>query len=280
MQSEREENSDSESESEINVKYTTAERQIRPYTASGTIVRYNNKLYVIRNYSYLQYFHEYYLYKLNPSQYEYEFYLDNDKKIFENPSNSTDSSYKTLMYTKVKSEMKILPPDADIEKEFIDCLQVRYNEGTTITATPEEIQAREAYHKTQFQNTILKLFTKIAQSIYESAKKGYIGAEITTSCSENELTNFKKYPVFYSMPNSDGNTRSTYSEYFYYIVASCYPEFKTLDSTFSEQDRLGILLVTQLKAVYTSLDIQYSLTKSLFPILHIVFPISKQTTLA
>ncbi len=248
------------------------------YARPSTIIRYNNKLYITRRHYSITYFHEYYLYKLQPSEYSYEFYLDRDKKIFETHRDRLDNSYKSLMYTKVLNEMRVLPVYANIEKEFIDCLQVRYNEGTIITASPQEIQEREAYHRTLFQNTISELFTKISVAVYESAKKGYVGTEITPTCSENELTSYKKYPIFYTIPNGDGTLRPTYSEYFYYIVSSCYPEYGEIDAMFSEQDRLGIILCKKLKNIYSSLEITYTFTKNLLPTLHIVFPISVNST--
>lgn len=238
----------------------------------ANVIRFDNKLYLIRKVYTIVYFHEYYSYKNDNYEFGYEFYIDINKKEFNNLDNAVDDKYKEFMFNKILKEGKAVQEE-EIEKEFMECLWNRYQSCATRIISSDEIQEREVYHATIFKNIIKKYFNCVANNIYVATSKGFTQINIKLMCSENNLTSHGKYPVIYSMPQVDGTFRKTFEEYLYYIVLITHTEFdEKCEIEISDKERIGIILSKKLQSMYPSLIITYIFAKEFLPILQVCIP--------
>ncbi len=259
------------------------------------IVRYDNALYIIRECYTTDYFHEYFLWKLNPDKYVYEFTMDNTYLTCDDKKQG-DTAYQKALYKKIQTEMERIPSSADIQAIFLDCLRQRYIAGTTNTITANEIEEREAIHVSAFKKEVLSLFNTISKEIYKAAKKGHTGLKVDLRLSENTMTNWGKLPIFYTNPNADGKRRTTYKDYLLYIALKAYPMHATADpaaqaTTTTESDMMGedavgrewiaMQLCKELQGVYKCMRFSWETgDKEAFPTLLIQFPFSTQDVLS
>jgi hypothetical protein len=255
------------------------------------IVRYDNALYIIRDCYTTDYFHEYFLWKLNPDKYIYEFMLDNECFTCDDKKQG-DTAYQKALYKKIQTEMERIPPSADIQAIFLDCLRQRYIAGTTNTITAKEIEAREAIHVSAFKKEVLSLFDTISKEIYKAAKKGHTGLKADLRLSENTMTNWGKLPIFYTNPNADGKRRTTYKDYLLYIALKAYPMHAAAAAQVTtEEDVMGeeavgrewivMQLCKELQGVYKGIRFSWETgDKEAFPTLLIQFPFSIQGVLS
>lgn len=230
----------------------------------GSVVRYNNKLYYIFRVSYAETkpaFIEYNVWNITCDAYKKEFYLDIEKGEYEDYQTS-DREFKRGLFKKVFREAVLVKPE-DVEAAYIDCLNALYTQAVTRTLSFEDRNAREALHCVRLKELLKESCLNLAADLYKCAGSGHNCCTITPNCTEDAITSYGKYPVYYNFPCVDGVQRSTFPAYVSYIFFRAFGKAcgqtqgeDELEQT-TDQDRIGSMLVAQIRAIFRGLHLEW-----------------------
>jgi hypothetical protein len=231
----------------------------------GSIVRYQNKIYYVFRVSYAEdrpEFIEYHAWKITRETHKKEFYLDIVKGEYEDYQKS-DQAFRRSQFKKVLREIILVDPEA-AEAAYIDCLNTLYTQALARTLCIEEIVARETVHVNRFKEYLQDVLVDISRDLYTCAAKGHNCYTMRFRCTQDFLTQYGKFPILFGYPNGDGVKRDTFDAYLTYIFFKVFP-WKEDTDTDSDTDRMGALLVSHLKTIYSGLHIEWRTQQQLLP---------------
>jgi hypothetical protein len=255
-----------EQEQELKEKH---EAVIKRLQLNKQVIIYNNRLCITRyNGNSLVWVKDYYLYKINEKYTEDNwFHINLNYKQLINFGDGSDDDYKTTLYYGFLNSVQFIDDTSDenLGKVHLELLKKCLINKALSTISKDDIIARETQHRNKILQKIVEYINKVSNAIYNMVEKGM---EVLHICfneiNEKTITNDGKLPQYTEYPCSDGRIRSTFSEYFYFLLENEYIR-KTDDISY--QEWIGLYLIERCNAIFPHIKFIYKETDTLLPII-------------
>jgi hypothetical protein len=242
--------------------------------AAGSYVRFETRIYHIYIEYSLVYFVEYHIAKVTKvPRLEADFYLSLTNHEYHDFKHD-DLLFRRSMYNRVVKEAKILADNADVEREFQDCLRAIYRLTISRQVSRQEVAERERIHRRRLRSCVEEAIVQTARFVYSLAGTHHEIGTVTMRCPETELTEKGQFAVLYEVPNLDGKQRSSYADYLRYIFAQEFEESE--DAT----EEMGPKLVQIFSNIFPSLRFDWRAhAENILPVIYVTIDVGKSEVL-
>lgn len=247
--------------SKININVSN-EMPLKTYDlADNGIVRFNNRLYRLKvpKYGGDILFCDYHVAKIVPIHLNYDFRVRTEKGIYDDGRHH-DLDFQHTQYDRVLKEGRLVA-EADADKEYMDCLQTIYTQSAMCILSRDEVAARERIHETRLRDFINGEFAAIAKYIWKMVQKSNNALTYRLKLTEDTLTSWGKYPIYFKVPNMDNELRGTFVDYAQYIFKKVYPAGgrAIAEDIIDNQTLIGHTLVAHVSALFPTHRVDYIL---------------------
>ncbi len=233
------------------------------------IIIYNNQICITRyNGNSLLWVKDYYLHKINEVYTEGNwFHINLNYRHLINFGDGSDDQQKTAMYYGFLNTIKFIDDTSDenIGKIHLELLKGRLINRVINTISREDIVERENIHRNKIIKSIDSYIIQISPKIYQIVEKNIDVLYIRfNEINEKGITENGKIKPYSEYQCSDGKIRSTFSEYFYFLLEKL--QKRTSDDII-DQEWVGRYLIKRCTDIFPHIQFTYTQSNSLLPII-------------